>query len=544
MTLKDIWTSSNTRPAPSARRMDGAGSAWVADTRRSDQRADLSTLARGGMLSLAGSIFGSIFAFLLVVVITRGLHSQGAGLLFEAIALFTILSNVGELGADTGLVRMVSRNQALDQTQKLRTMITLAIWPVVIVGALFGIAVYVFAPQLSHVFMHGPHPEDGIIYIRLLAPFLPLAAATTVALAGTRGFGTMVPYVAVLNIGVPGLRPILVLVAIAGGLGSTAIALAYAVPVGVGFIVAVVVLMALLRREERRKAHKPKVAISARALASEFWRFSAPRGLAGTMMIALVWLNILLLGALRSTREAGVYAAASRYVGLGSFALAGLAMAIAPQISSLLAKKEQHRASSLYHAGTSWLMVPSWPAYVTVAVYAPLFMRVFGRDFASGQTALIILTLGSLSVIATGNNKIVLLMGGGSTLNLVSSGMALALNVGLNLLLIPRYGINGAAIAYASSLVLDNVVTTTAVWVKLRLHPFGSGYPIVLVAASVLYGGLGLAFRAYLGATVKSFALFALVATSLYVGVLWTFRRRLNLRVLGAALRYRGQRVL
>ncbi len=550
MTLNDIWTTSNTRPAPS-RRTNGAGAIGGNDQGRSDRRADLSTLAQGGMLSLAGSIAGSILAFLLVVVITRGLHSQGAGLLFEAIALFTILSNVGELGADTGLVRMVSWNRALDQTVKLRKMITVALWPVLIVGALFGAAVYVFAPQLAHVFMHGPHPEDGVIYIRLLAPFLPLAAATTVALAGTRGFGTMVPYVAVLNIGVPGLRPILVLMAVAGGLGSTAIALAYAAPVGLGFIVSIAVLLTLLRREERRKPRKAtsrpsrvSSRVSARALASEFWRFSAPRGLAGTMMIALVWLNILLIGALRSTRDAGVYAAASRYVGLGAFALAGLAMAIAPQISSLLAKNEQHRASSVYHAATAWLMVPSWPAYVIVAMYAPLFMRVFGRDFASGQTALIILTLGSLSVIATGNNKVVLLMGGGSALNLVSAGLALALNIGLNLLLIPRYGINGAAIAYASSLLLDNIVTTTAVWLKLRLHPFGSGYPIVLVAASTLYGGLGLAFRAYLGATVKSLALFAVAATTLYVGVLWIFRRRLNLRVLGTALRSRGQRAL
>src|SRR5712691_9166971 len=152
--------------------------------------------------------------------------------------------------------------------------------------------------------MHGPHTEDGVIYIRLLAPFLPLAAATTVALAGTRGFGTMVPFVAVLNIGVPGLRPILVLMAVAGGLGSRAIALAYAVPVGLGFIVSVVVLLTLLRREERRKPSKATSRpsrVSARALASEFWRFSAPRGLAGAMIIALVWLNVLLIGALRST---------------------------------------------------------------------------------------------------------------------------------------------------------------------------------------------------------------------------------------------------
>ncbi|HEV8421391.1 MAG TPA: hypothetical protein VGR13_08565, partial [Actinomycetota bacterium] len=78
-------------------------------------RSDLSSLARGGALNLVGSLAGGALSFLLAVVVTRGLHPAGAGVFFEAVALFTILANTCEVGADTGLVRGVSRALALDR---------------------------------------------------------------------------------------------------------------------------------------------------------------------------------------------------------------------------------------------------------------------------------------------------------------------------------------------------------------------------------------------------------------------------------------------
>jgi O-antigen/teichoic acid export membrane protein len=503
-----------------------------------DRKTDLVTLARGGMLTLAGSIGSSVLGFLLVVVVTRGLHAGGGGVFFEAVALFMILSNTVELGADTALVRMVARYRALDRFQDVRGTLLVALVPVLAVGIILGAATFLLAPRIAEVFVDPRHLSEAVIYLRLFALFLPLASATTVSLAGTRGMGTMVPYVAIQNIGIPLARPLAVLLVLAFGWGSLAVGLAWAVPVAAGFGLALTSLVVLHRRLLRGDAATASPR-SPRSLAGAFWRFAAPRGLATILQVTIFWVDILLLGALRSTPESGVYAAAARFVGVGTFALQGVAIAIAPQLSALLARDARAGAQELFQTATWWLMALSWPLYLTIAIFAPLFMSIFGTDFVQGQTALLILSLGLLALISTGNNKVVLLMAGGSGVNLAITTLALATNLVLNFLLIPRIGMEGAAIASAATIFVDNAATTAMVRLRLRLHPFGNGWGLVAASALVCYGAVGLAARAAWGATVPSLLVHGIVGTSLYLVVLWRLREVLHLSVIGRALRSR-----
>jgi O-antigen/teichoic acid export membrane protein len=503
-----------------------------------ERGSELFTLARGGSLSLIGSVSSSLLGFVLVVVITRGLPPRSAGVLFEVIALFMILAHTTELGADTGLVRMLSRYRALDRTEDLRPTIAVGLWPVLAIGSLVAGVVYVFAPQLAAIFVRHASESEGVTYLRAVAPFMPLAAATTAALSGTRGFGTMFPYVAILGVGVPALRPLLTFLVTAAGLGALAVALAWALPVAGGFALAVASLFGLLRREERR--HPPKKRPRRwRELAGEFWRFSAPRGLASFLQVGVFWLSILLVGALRASREAGIYAAASRFVGVGTLALQAFGLALAPQVSALLTRGNREDAKTLFRTSTWWLMALSWPIYLTLALFAPLLLRLFGPTYVEGRTALVIQCIGYLAVVGTGNNKIVLLMAGGSGWNLATIAGSLTLNVILNLALIPRFGMEGASVAFTISITLDSLVTTFIVWRILRIDPFGSGYPLVVGAAVACYGLLGLLVRATLGTTVPAFVLFAVVATTAYGVILWRYRARLRLPAILGALRAR-----
>jgi O-antigen/teichoic acid export membrane protein len=326
---------------------------------------------------------------------------------------------------------------------------------------------------------------------------------------------------------------------LAAGLGATSVALAWAVPVSLGFAFALVAVYVLLRRAERREpgARAPRRRLA--DLASEFWRFSAARGLAGFFQIAVIWLNVLLLGALATTREAGIFAAVNRFTGVGTFALQAVGIALAPQVAALLARKDRERAEAVFQTGTWWLMALGWPVYVTMAVFAPFLLRLFGRDYVEGQTALLILSLGMLFLVGTGNNKIVLLMGGGSAWNLGITAGSLAINIGLNFLLIPHLGMNGAAVALASTLVFDNTVTTIVVWRRLGLRPFGSGYPVVMAGSLLCFGVLGLAVRYGVGMSIPSFLGFAAASGALYLGLLWRFRQVLRLQVLRSSLRMR-----
>ena len=209
----------------------------------------------------------ALLGFVIVVVITRGQGAKGAGILFEAIALFTILSNTAELGADTGLVRMIPRYRASERSRDIPRTISMAIWPVLAASTVLAAAVFVFAPQLAHAFIHGANRELGVQDLRLLAPFLPAGTAITVVLAGTRGFGTMLPYVTVYNIAVPVLRPLLVGLVLLAGMGTAAIAVAWAAPLAMGFLASVVILTILVRRMERASGFREAVppALAARS---------------------------------------------------------------------------------------------------------------------------------------------------------------------------------------------------------------------------------------------------------------------------------------
>jgi O-antigen/teichoic acid export membrane protein len=171
-------------------------------------------------------------------------------------------------------------------------------------------------------------------------------------------------------------------------------------------------------------------------------------------------------------------------------------------------------------------------------------LRIFGPAFAEGSAALLIVSLAMLVGVGTGNVSVVLLMGGKSVWNLANTGAALVVNVALNLILIPRLGMAGAAIAWTASLVVNNVVPLAQVWRSMRVHPFGPGSLIAAGLSTMCYGVIGILVRSVMGATAEGFALYAVSATALYVPLLIRFRGPLNLDRLKDALLAGRDRVL
>jgi len=466
--------------------------------------------------------------FLLVVLITRGLSTGSAGALLEAFALFTILSTVGLLGADVGLVRMLPRLRAQGRLGEVRPTLLVALVPVFFVGVALGLCLFFFATPIANLLFSAAHRRDAVTYMHIFAPFLPLASLMSTALAATRGLGTMLPYVVVQNIGLAVLRPALVLLVLTLGLGSQAIALAWAVPLALCTVAAFASTRFMLARaaaQDALTAQTAQAAPSARAIARSFWRFAAPRSVASIFGVAVLSLDVLLVGAMRSTREAGIYAAASRLAMVGSHALQALSKVLAPQVSALLARGDRLGLERLYQFSTWWLMALSWPAYATLAVFAPVFMGLFGQDYRTGAEALLILALAEMVDLGTGNMTTLLLMSGRSDLNLANSVVSVLLNITLNLALIPRIGINGAALAWATSILVTNLLTLIEVRVLLGVRPFGSGYYVV-VTATICYGALELIFRTTIGATLEA-VLIAVVSATLAYGILLAGARKL-----------------
>src|SRR6185503_3702716 len=105
--------------------------------------------------------------------------------------------------------------------------------------------------------------------------------------------------------------------AVAAGVGSMGIALAWWAPVALALIAVTAVLWRSTRGDPNPSSAPASPPRDLRTLGSEFWRFAAPRGLSATFGITVTWLDTLLIGALLTSEKAGVYAAAGRFLALG-----------------------------------------------------------------------------------------------------------------------------------------------------------------------------------------------------------------------------------
>ena len=129
----------------------------------------------------------------------------------------------------------------------------------------------------------------------------------------------------------------------------------------------------------------------------------------------------------------------------------------------------------------------------------------------------------------TGNNAVALLMGGGSRENLAVNAGALALNVCLNLVLIPRLGAAGAAIAWAASIAFTSLTTSVFLYRRTGLLPFGAGYAVVVFSTVVAYGVFALGIRLILGTSVGATITGAAIGTAIFVALMARFRSVLRL---------------
>ena len=504
--------------------------------------SDLTTVARGGLLNLVGVVSNTVFNFVLVLIVTRGLGITTTGIFFEAIALFNILATASQWGADVGVVRAIPRYRVLGRSQDVRHSIRAAIAPTVVLGAAFAGGMFVLAEPLGRLLTSGAPAGALTSTLRVMAPFLPVSAAYAVVLAVTRGFGTMVPTNIIDKLGRAALQPVFVLAVVVAGFPDSTLSLAWALPFALGLVAALMWMGRLLRRPPTDgEPESPESETGrARAVFIEFWTFTAPRGLASMFAVTILWLDTLLIGALGSTGQAGMYAAATRYLAFGQFIGVAITQVVGPKLSEVLAAHDLDRARLVYSTATWWLMALAWPLYLTMVVLAPSLLSFFGPAYQQADDVLRILGVSMLVATLVGPVDMVLLMAGKSSWNLLNTIVAIAVNVTLNLILIPRYGMTGAAVAWSASILLNNLLPLVQVWRLIGLHPFGRGSIAVASSSVICIGGVGLIAGNVFGNGVTALLVTGLIGGAVYLVALWRFRTMLHFSALRGSLRSRS----
>jgi O-antigen/teichoic acid export membrane protein len=189
----------------------------------------------------------------------------------------------------------------------------------------------------------------------------------------------------------------------------------------------------------------------------------------GGAQIVLGQTDIVMLGAIRGAAEVGLYAAANRLVYLLMYVTVSVEVIMAPIISRLYTIQEKDRLQRIVTKSVRLAFFAVFPFGLILIFAGDYVLVIFGRGFIAATAALTILTTGRLVGIALGSGGLLLGMTGHErTVAMVLTAICLS-NILLNALLIPQFGIEGAAFSTAISLFMAQLLLSIYAAKRSRL---------------------------------------------------------------------------
>jgi len=197
-------------------------------------------------------------------------------------------------------------------------------------------------------------------------------------------------------------------------------------------------------------------------------RYGGPRAPAALLSQGLFWIDYFVaasigLGTSVTEAELGVYAACVRVALAMVLFLTAVSYVFSPFVADLHARRETEKLDGLFKSITRWTVAGTIPLLLLMLLAPAAILRLFGgSDFTTGTTALRILVIGQAINVSVGAAGFVLIMAGRTGWDLTVYAVSALLDLILSLILVPKFGINGAAAAQAITIGLSN-------WLRLAL---------------------------------------------------------------------------
>jgi O-antigen/teichoic acid export membrane protein len=199
---------------------------------------------------------------------------------------------------------------------------------------------------------------------------------------------------------------------------------------------------------------------------------SLPILMVESFYLLLTYTDLIVLQHFRPPHDVSLYYAAGKTLALVAFVNFAVAAAVAHKFTAYHVSGDRERLKAFLADSIRWTFWPSLAATVLILALGRPFLWMFGAGFVEGYYLMFILAAGLLARAAIGPVERLLNMLGEQRLCALVYAATFVLNLVLCLVLIPRLGVAGAAVATSSALIVESILLFLATRSRLGLHVF------------------------------------------------------------------------
>ena len=439
----------------------------------------IGSISRQSSVYFVGTLLTAVAGCFFKIYLARRLGAEALGLYALGMSIVGFLGLFNAVGLPTAAARFVAEYSARGEFARLGGFLRTGLALLSVGNVSLGALVLVAGPWVAVHFYHAPGLRP---YFWAFALIMLLGAFTTFLGQVMAGYRDVARRTIITHfIGTPANIALGVLL-IALGLGLRGYMIAQ--------VTSALLVLALLAISVWKMTPPPARAMSAWVpVEKKVVAFSAAAfGIAG-VDFALSQTDKIVLGHYLAPKQVGIYAVAMALVGFVPIALQSVNQIFSPIIAELHALGNRILLQKLYVILTKWIVISTIPLALSIGVFARPLMEVFGAGFQSGAAVLAIGAIGQLINCGVGSVGFLLLMSGHQIEMIKIQAVNAALMIGLSLLLVPRFGMTGAALASAITVASTNLWSVAAVRRTLNLFPYDAGY-LKLVLPTLLCGAV------------------------------------------------------
>lgn len=441
-----------------------------------DDNKVLGQLAKGAGILFVGTLFAYLFKFIFRIVISRYFGPESYGLFSLGDMLLNIGILIALLGLSSGVVKFISHYFSLGDLGRTKGTFFGSLKVSFMLSLIVTLFFVFFSRQISIGIFHRQDLVSIMVVFSLTIPIYTLLILFSSALLAFKK-----PQYHFWSFSLGRNLAILLLTILIVLLGGTVfyISIAYFISFFLGLVMAFFFL-------ENRVFPFFKSKVVAIYNYKELMRFSMPLFLSGIFVAIMGWADTFFIGVMKSVSDVGIYNVAMPLAASLGMLLPAFGNIFYPIMNELYAKNEFSQMSASFSVISRWLFFLSLPIVFIVVFFSKQILGIlFGSAYIVGSSVLVILIIADFISTVAGPCEYALMTFNKTKTIFYINVSATIVNLAMNFILIPHYGIIGAALATALSLVFRKIIFLLIVRKLMVLNPTFSYYFKYLLSAGI-----------------------------------------------------------